>query len=46
MRLPVRDDREILMKVLQYGAQARVIGPQGLKDRVRQETEKVVNLYL
>ena len=45
MRLPVRDDREIMMKVLQYGAQAQVVGPQELKERIRQEIEKMYNNY-
>lgn len=34
LTLPVNDDREIMMKVLQYGAQARVIGPPELREKI------------
>ncbi len=37
LELPVRDDREILMKILQYGAQAQVLYPPQLKEKVEEE---------
>lgn len=46
MRLPVSDDREIMMKILQYGAMARVLGPQALRDRVRAEVTAMGRNYI
>ncbi len=37
LNIPVRDDREIVMKILQYGSQAQVLEPPGLKDKIEQE---------
>lgn len=37
LRLPVSDDRELLMKILQYGAMAKVISPPQLVKRLREE---------
>jgi predicted DNA-binding transcriptional regulator YafY len=45
LHLPVNDDREIIMKVLQYGAMARVISPDTLVQRVRREAEALAQLY-
>ncbi len=45
MHLPVNDDREIIMKILQYGAMARVIGPEELRQRVENEAEKITQMY-
>lgn len=45
MRLPVSDDRELVMKILQYGAMARVIAPPELVDRVRREIKAMAGLY-
>ncbi len=45
LHLPVNDDREIIMKVLQYGAMARVISPETLVQRVRREAEALAQLY-
>ncbi len=45
LHLPVNDDREIIMKVLQYGAMARVVSPDTLVQRVRQEADALVQLY-
>ncbi len=41
LTLPISDDREIMMKVLQYGAQAKVIEPESLRTRIRQEIDKM-----
>jgi predicted DNA-binding transcriptional regulator YafY len=45
LRLPVSDDRELLMKILQYGSHARVISPPELVARVREEIAGMTTLY-
>lgn len=45
MHLPVNDDREIIMKILQYGSMARVIGPDKLRRRVVKEILKTAKIY-
>ena len=41
MRLPVRDDREIMMKILQYGSQARVLKPAHLREKIAKEVQRM-----
>jgi len=45
LSLPVNDDREITMKILQYGAMAQVLEPESLRDNVRQEIKKMAACY-
>lgn len=45
LHLPVNDDREIMMKILQYGAMASVISPVELRKRVESEAHKIADLY-
>ena len=45
LRLPVSDDREILMKILQYGAMAQVLSPPELVERIEREITAMVALY-
>jgi predicted DNA-binding transcriptional regulator YafY len=45
MRLPVSDDREIMMKILQYGAQAKVLEPSALRHRIEAEIAKLADNY-
>lgn len=45
LRLPVSDDREILMKILQYGAMARVLAPESLRERVAAEISSMADIY-
>ena len=45
LSLPVSDDREVVMKVLQYGAMARVVGPEHLRLRVAREIAAMSGLY-
>ncbi|MBC8208189.1 MAG: WYL domain-containing transcriptional regulator [Desulfobulbaceae bacterium] len=45
LRLPVSDDREVMMKVLQYGAMARVVGPEHLRLGVAREIMAMNELY-
>lgn len=44
--LPVSDDREIIMKILQYGSSAKVLEPESLQNRVTLEIQKMTELYL
>ena len=41
LKLPVRDDREIIMKILQYGSQAQVLKPDGLRGKIAEEIRKM-----
>lgn len=43
--LPVNDDREIIMKILQYGSNAKVLYPQSLQERVVNEIKKMATCY-
>lgn len=45
LSLPVSDYREITMKILQYGAMAKVIGPPELKQKVREEVLLMGEMY-
>jgi len=45
LQLPVSDYREITMKILQYGAMARVIAPPELKKRVETEILLMAEVY-
>ena len=43
--LPVADFREITMRILQFGADCRVIAPEALREEVQKEIEKMSRLY-
>ncbi len=45
MNLPVSDDRELVMKILQYGAMAKVISPAELRTRIAQEAKAITAIY-
>ncbi len=45
LTLPVADDREIMMKVLQFGAEARVIAPESLRRKMGEEAGRMAALY-
>lgn len=45
MQLPVGDDREILMKILQYGKMAKVLGPPELVTRIEKEISAMSRNY-
>jgi len=45
LTLPVADDREIIMKVLQFGSLAYVLKPDHLRKKVQNEVEKMVKIY-
>ncbi len=45
LKMPVSDDREITMKVLQYGSLARVVSPEKLQLKIAREIQKMATLY-
>jgi predicted DNA-binding transcriptional regulator YafY len=45
LRVPVSDSREILMKILQYGAMARVISPPELVLQIQKEIQAMAGHY-
>jgi predicted DNA-binding transcriptional regulator YafY len=45
MELPVNDDREIIMKVLQFGHLARVLAPESLQQKLCEEIKKMGDQY-
>ncbi len=45
LSLPVADDREIMLKVLQYGSMAKVLEPESLQQRIAQEIEQMALQY-
>jgi predicted DNA-binding transcriptional regulator YafY len=46
VQLPVSDDRELVMKILQYGAMARVLSPPELIQKIRTTIEDMARIYL
>jgi predicted DNA-binding transcriptional regulator YafY len=46
LALPVADDREIIMKILQYGSMAKVLEPNSLQKRITDEATQITGLYL
>ena len=45
LRLPVSDDRELVMKILQYGTMARVLSPPELVERLQGEIIAMAENY-
>ena len=45
LKLPVSHDREIMMKILQYGSQAKVLKPQHLYGKIGKEIDLMVQIY-
>lgn len=45
LHLPVADDRELLMNVLQFGSRARILQPAQLQEKIRLEIDKMACLY-
>lgn len=45
LHLPVGDEREIVMKILQYGAMAKVLSPQSLVERLEREVRAMAENY-
>lgn len=45
LNLPVADDRELIMKVLQFGSMARVLHPPELRLKVEEEIRRMARMY-
>jgi predicted DNA-binding transcriptional regulator YafY len=45
LSFPVADFSEITMEILKHGSGVKVIGPEALRMRIRQEAEKIAKLY-
>jgi predicted DNA-binding transcriptional regulator YafY len=45
LTLPVADDRELIMKVLQFGSQAEIIAPVELRKKLNDEIQGMTSLY-
>lgn len=45
LSLPVNDDREIIMKILQYGSRATALAPEALRARVAEEIKQMSSCY-
>ena len=45
LKIPVHDDREFMMKVLQYGNLAKVLNPGELALKIKTELGKAISLY-
>ena len=45
LQIPVHDDREIMMKILQYGSQAMVLKPNHLKQKIFNEIDQLFKIY-
>jgi len=45
LTLPAADEREIMMKVLQFGADAQVVQPRFLRDKLRDEISRMSGMY-
>lgn len=45
LQLPVSDDRELIMKILQFGHLASVQSPESLREKIKDEIEKMTNVY-
>jgi len=45
LKIPYRDDRELVMDILRHGAHAEVVEPAALRETVRNELRKALDAY-
>jgi len=45
LELPISDERELTMQVLQFGSQVEVLAPESLRTRVRREIQAMQGVY-
>ncbi len=45
LRIPYRDERELVMDILRHGAEVEVMAPPALRDAVRTQLERAVQQY-
>jgi predicted DNA-binding transcriptional regulator YafY len=46
LRLPYRDDRELVMDILRHGSEVEVASPDSLREEVKQRLRVALQLYL
>jgi len=46
LRLPVADDRELIMKVLQFGEDAQVLAPETLRTKIKEKIACMAQHYM
>jgi len=46
LRLPVADDRELIMKVLQFGEEAQVLAPETLRTKIKEKIACMAQHYM
>ena len=45
LKFPVADFREVRREILKYGGSVEVLSPQGLREEIKNEIEKMKNIY-
>ena len=45
LRIPYRDERELVMDILKYGPDIEVVGPESLRKQVAEKLRKALELY-
>jgi predicted DNA-binding transcriptional regulator YafY len=45
LKVPYADDRELIMDIMKYGGECRVVEPKALQDRVAVELRRALSLY-
>lgn len=45
LSFPYSDDRELIMDILKYGAEVKVLGPEELIQKVKEEAERLTKVY-
>jgi len=45
LTLPVADERELFMKILQFGSQAEILAPKRLRKKLKKEIKEMIRLY-
>jgi predicted DNA-binding transcriptional regulator YafY len=45
LRIPYRDERELVMDVLRHGAEVEVVSPVALRDKIKSQLNQMLKLY-
>lgn len=45
LEIPYAEDRELVMEILKYGSQVKVLSPGALREKIREELDKAVKRY-
>jgi predicted DNA-binding transcriptional regulator YafY len=46
MTFPVADFREVKLKILQFGADVEVVGPEDLRQEIAEEISRMAEIYV